>query len=103
VERDVAELGDVMLSVIVIVNAPTAVGSSALLDRNLLNNLNCIYQISNQSIIGDDLTQSLKIRDAELVLVISEEYNTASRNGDDKVCCVLVSCRKRRNAVSHPP
>jgi hypothetical protein len=31
VESGVAELGDVMLSVIVIMNAPTAVGSSALL------------------------------------------------------------------------
>jgi hypothetical protein len=31
VEGGVAELGDVMLSMIVIVNAPTAVGSSALL------------------------------------------------------------------------
>jgi hypothetical protein len=30
VERGVAELGDVILSVIVKVNAPTAVGSSAL-------------------------------------------------------------------------
>jgi hypothetical protein len=31
VERGVVELGDVILSVIVIMNAPTAVGSSALL------------------------------------------------------------------------
>jgi hypothetical protein len=46
----VAELGDVMLSLIMKMNAPTAVGSSALLDISIVESTAIIFELSPQSL-----------------------------------------------------
>ena len=64
---------------------------------------NCIFQITNKSVVSQGVSSRNKLGNSELIFIISKKQNIMTGNRYDKVGPIAMNHRKRFCFMSFPP